>query len=54
MEHKFPKTFDWIVINPPWLIASKADSESALTDGVYDHSDMLRNALQLSRISVVS
>lgn len=38
MEYKFPKSYDWIVVNPPWLIASKSDSESALTDGVYDHS----------------
>jgi methylase of polypeptide subunit release factors len=48
MEYKLPKQFDWIVINPPWLVSSKFEGESVLTDGVYDNSDMLKNALKLS------
>jgi hypothetical protein len=37
-EYKLPKTYDWIAINPPWLISSKMEGESVLTDGVYDNS----------------
>jgi methylase of polypeptide subunit release factors len=36
MGAKLPKAFDWILINPPWLAASRLDGESAIGEGVYD------------------
>lgn len=47
-EFKLPKKFDWIVINPPWIAASRMEGESSLADAVYDDSNMLVNSLQLS------
>lgn len=47
-EFKKPHKFDWIVINPPWLVSSKIEGESALADAVYDDSLMLKNSLKLA------
>jgi methylase of polypeptide subunit release factors len=47
-EHKLPKTFDWIVVNPPWLSSSKMEGESVMLDGVYDDSHMLRHSFTLA------
>jgi methylase of polypeptide subunit release factors len=43
-----PKQFDWIVINPPWIAASRMEGESSLADAVYDDSNMFENSLLLA------
>lgn len=49
MEAQLPKTFDFITINPPWLVASKMEGESLVADGVYDkNAAMLENSIKLA------
>lgn len=49
MEFKVPKKFDYVIINPPWLSASKFEGESMIAEGVYDKDSMvLENSLKLA------
>jgi len=51
MEAKPLKQFDWIVINPPWLAASRLEGDSGLGDAVYDEGSlMLQNSIRLASI----
>lgn len=44
-----PKQFDCIVINPPWLAASRLQGDSGIGDGVYDEKGlMLQNSIRLA------
>jgi hypothetical protein len=36
MHARLPSLFDWIILNPPWMAASKLPGESVIVDGVYD------------------
>lgn len=47
-QHKLPRTYQWIVVNPPWLSSSKMGGESLMMDGVYDESHMLRHSFALA------